>query len=762
MKHIRWIAPLILVLLIKILILSDLETKLNSPSDGILRSPHSLSVFPLAIFDSLKISYLSTQKGVTRIIPNAEWILTISPPIVISVLYLLMSLFFYLLIRLRQMEKAYIYLSYTIALYSTLFLDFIAGHRFVPVFYFLNFFIIIPFLAFFRSLLGLKINHALSVLLTLLALFLTFVNYPHNAVEEKQFLFYVGLAHGIFFLYCLFIYFRSIASPVPNLRKPLLFHILAAILLLTTASPPLIFIIVTFSTTIMSINNNVLLFLPAIFAMAFFVVSTRFGLVLFDVPVSGTFFRFSYFLFFSLLYWFTIGYHMIQIPYSEVKIRHLFLISLFLFLLDPARTIFYAYFRKYFLLRRGILEKYLKEAAITINNPKQITPFLDQVIQTLGTALQVDWVKMYFSEEIFSDWQPSNKNVHLLPAEHSIWLQIRRWQKAQKYPFFTVTTVGPIRDLLQSQGGFLLAAMQQFPMCIVISGKSGGDPILSEDVRFMRSVLRHTEPLLQNYRLLLTKIQLKKREKELELAARIQRKIIPTHRIYDGLEFVSHFSATEKVTGDYIDMIQPEEGRFRIFLGDVSGHGLGSAYLMSVVRAYLRGSSLILNSPLHEIIEGLNSFLTNSYRGSDFMTLFAAELIKHEDGYFLKYVNAGQHPGLIVYPDTGQAIEVGNSQRVLGVTETQYSAATLDIRRPFRFYLFSDGAFEIFIEKGKILGEKTLQMWIAETVNLSPEKQIPEIVKRVQASIVDPTESDDISILCLSLDPEKFFARTKP
>ncbi|MCB1145554.1 MAG: hypothetical protein KDK38_02030, partial [Leptospiraceae bacterium] len=152
MKHIRWIAPLIMVLLIKILILSDLETKLNSPSDGILRSPHSLSVFPLAIFDSLKISYLSTQKGVTRIIPNAEWILTISPPIVISVLYLLMSLFFYLLIRLRQMEKAYIYLSYTIALYSTLFLDFIAGHRFVPVFYFLNFFIIIPFLAFFRSL----------------------------------------------------------------------------------------------------------------------------------------------------------------------------------------------------------------------------------------------------------------------------------------------------------------------------------------------------------------------------------------------------------------------------------------------------------------------------------------------------------------------------------------------------------------------------------------------------------------------------------
>lgn len=753
MKHLRWLTPVFIILAVNVFIALDLVKIFSNPSDGILRSPAGLSLYPASLSGYQEIPYLSLNKNLERFIPAAEWINAVSPIFALSLVYVLTATFVYVLVRLRTLERTYFHLSIAVATMAILFLDYIAFKRFVPLFYYTSLFIVIPFTNFGLSLLGHRPSKVFSIGLSVLLIPFLFFIYPDSATSEKKFIVYMSSLHLLTFFYFIFIFLKEVLKK-DNLRKDSkISYFLVVVLILSTGSIPVLFVLIALTSKIMNIGMNAIVFIPALFPMVFFIFGTRLGYLKFTVPISGILFRFSYFVFFTLLYWFTIGYHIMQIPYSEYQSHHFILIVLFLFLFEPLRTIFYTYFGRFFFIRRSLMADYLKQAAQTINNPRQITPFLDYIIRSVKNALQIEWASMHFSEDIFGDWTPSHPHVFLLPSDHPIWVQMRRWKKAQKYPSFTENIAGPIRELIKKNGGFLILSMQNYRMFLMISSKSGGEPIYGEEIDYLRNVMRHTEPLLENYRLLQNRVQLKRKEKELELAARIQRKIIPTHKEYPGIEFASVFSASEKVTGDYIDMIQTSTGQFRIFLGDVSGHGLGSAYLMSVVRAYIRGSSLVYFRPLKEMVEGLNQFLTENYRGSDFMTLFSIQIEKLENKFLLSYVNAGQHPSLIVYSDTGQAVPLGESQRVLGVVSTKYEEFTLDIRRPFRLYLYSDGAFEVFIEKGKILGERVLQQWIAETISMPPKEQLAEIVARIRNAMVDPDAADDISILCLVCKP---------
>jgi serine phosphatase RsbU (regulator of sigma subunit) len=77
------------------------------------------------------------------------------------------------------------------------------------------------------------------------------------------------------------------------------------------------------------------------------------------------------------------------------------------------------------------------------------------------------------------------------------------------------------------------------------------------------------------------------------------------------------------VTGDYVDLLQIEPRTFVVLLGDVSGHGISSGYLVAFARAYLRGRiSPSGKASLSEALGGLNAYLAENYRGNEFITLF--------------------------------------------------------------------------------------------------------------------------------------------
>jgi CheY-like chemotaxis protein len=76
---------------------------------------------------------------------------------------------------------------------------------------------------------------------------------------------------------------------------------------------------------------------------------------------------------------------------------------------------------------------------------------------------------------------------------------------------------------------------------------------------------------------------------ELEMARQIQLSILP-HTVpqIPGLEIVARFRPMTAVAGDFYDFVQIDDKHLGILIADVSGHGLPSALIASMLQAKLR------------------------------------------------------------------------------------------------------------------------------------------------------------------------------
>jgi len=172
---------------------------------------------------------------------------------------------------------------------------------------------------------------------------------------------------------------------------------------------------------------------------------------------------------------------------------------------------------------------------------------------------------------------------------------------------------------------------------------------------------------------------------------------------------------------------------------------------VAFARAYLRGMLVERKLPLAEAIGGLNAYFAENYRGNEFITLFALHMKFGPGKTVLSYVNAGQHPALL-YRD-GNFTLLEDSQRLLGVTETQYTESRMELSPGrARIILYSDGAFDVFNKSGKLLGQKKFFDWIESSVDRSGADQLAFLRQRIESYTGSGDDSDDLALIILELN----------
>ena len=136
---------------------------------------------------------------------------------------------------------------------------------------------------------------------------------------------------------------------------------------------------------------------------------------------------------------------------------------------------------------------------------------------------------------------------------------------------------------------------------------------------------------------------------ELEVARRIQEGFFPKKLPqFPGLEVAAESQPALETGGDYVDFVPLAEPALGIAIGDVSGHGVGSALLMALTRAYLRAFAGSHHEPA-AIFPRLNRAVAGDIDPDHFVTLFFATLdtVRGE----LAYANAGHLPAHIIGRD---------------------------------------------------------------------------------------------------------------
>ena len=112
-----------------------------------------------------------------------------------------------------------------------------------------------------------------------------------------------------------------------------------------------------------------------------------------------------------------------------------------------------------------------------------------------------------------------------------------------------------------------------------------------------------------------------------------------------GFDIASAIHPAEETGGDYLDSFSMPDGRLCIAIGDVSAHGMGSALVMALTRAYVRAFAQV-ETDLAKILSSVNRMLVADLEDTRFVTLLLVCL----DGASrcLSYASAGHVPGFLM------------------------------------------------------------------------------------------------------------------
>ncbi|CAB1065253.1 Serine phosphatase RsbU, regulator of sigma subunit [Olavius sp. associated proteobacterium Delta 1] len=240
--------------------------------------------------------------------------------------------------------------------------------------------------------------------------------------------------------------------------------------------------------------------------------------------------------------------------------------------------------------------------------------------------------------------------------------------------------------------------------------------------------------------------------KSLDLAMEVQQNLLPKFDPQiDGLEIAGKSDYCEETGGDYYDYLAIGHDRVRVVVGDVSGHGISSALLMTTARALLRQRTSQPGS-IREIVADVNRQLTEDTEDSgQFMTLFYGEINLTEK--MLHWVRAGHDAALFYDIQSDSFEELVGGGLPLGVTEnTAYDQLQRDLRPGQIIVIGTDGIWETHNVQGAMFGKKNLQNIIRAHADRTPR----DIVDAVTAALDDfryplKTRADDITLVVVKI-----------
>jgi phosphoserine phosphatase RsbU/P len=238
---------------------------------------------------------------------------------------------------------------------------------------------------------------------------------------------------------------------------------------------------------------------------------------------------------------------------------------------------------------------------------------------------------------------------------------------------------------------------------------------------------------------------------ELEMARQIQLSILP-HELPRllGLEIEARYLPMSSVAGDFYDFLVIDEKHVGILIADVSGHGLPSALIASMLQTAFAAQAPHAANPA-EVLSGLNRALCGRFE-RHFVT--AAYLFFDLELGSVKFAGAGHPPLILWQPNTGSVIEVIENGLMLGpFSESQYSSASLPLVKGNRMVLFTDGIIETQNSSGVEFGINGLKKILEANHDLSVERLADSVLgalSRWSDTAIGPGQSDDITLLAIS------------
>ncbi len=225
----------------------------------------------------------------------------------------------------------------------------------------------------------------------------------------------------------------------------------------------------------------------------------------------------------------------------------------------------------------------------------------------------------------------------------------------------------------------------------------------SNDLNLLQVLASSAALAILNARMSAALVEQERVKRELELAAEIQRSLLPEDGDIDfPIKGVNLPART--VSGDFYDFYPLDDGRIAFTLGDVSGKGMNAALLMAKTASLLRCLGKSIKEP-GRLLAIVNDEICETATRGMFVTLVHG-VYDPACGY-VRLANAGHEPPLILSTDgTFKAIDaeappLGIAPSILGEESFPETDFNLD---DGKLFVFTDGVTEGYIAENVELG----------------------------------------------------------
>ncbi len=253
---------------------------------------------------------------------------------------------------------------------------------------------------------------------------------------------------------------------------------------------------------------------------------------------------------------------------------------------------------------------------------------------------------------------------------------------------------------------------------ILIVNKGDGGLFDNQDREILELLTNFASVAIDNSNLIKDKLRQQEHERELAIAQEIQRTILPQDlNCNPGLEIGAAYFPMGEVGGDFYDIVNLDDNRSVVIMGDVSSHGVPAALVMSA-------ASGIIKTILDE-----NRDITISELATKLNNLLAREIVKDREMFvtmffcqidlekrLLTYCNAGHLPGLFWDEEAKTTHELMVGGPIVGqFPGIEFEQGERKLNSLDRLFLFTDGLTEAADSSGNLFGrERAEQVFVME------------------------------------------------
>jgi serine phosphatase RsbU (regulator of sigma subunit) len=271
------------------------------------------------------------------------------------------------------------------------------------------------------------------------------------------------------------------------------------------------------------------------------------------------------------------------------------------------------------------------------------------------------------------------------------------------------------------------------------------DQFTEDDLRLLTLLSNLAAVKIENARLIEKAIEQEKMEKELALAARIQKDFLPKENpAREKFDIAGTNIPCYQVGGDYYDFITIDPGRLGVIVADVSGKGISASLLMASLRAALY-SEVHPKFQLAEMAAKLNDFVHRSSAVNMFITFFFCELDMNTGRF--RYINAGHNPPLLI-KKSGKVERLGSCGFCLGMfPSVAYEVKEASFNMGDSAVFYTDGITESRNKDDQEYGEERLVNFLKKNVKLPASMIVEKIYQELTAFSTGVPPLDDMTCI---------------